>query len=323
MIEGFYISQNAPASLTTVPEGKRAMTREEHLHQEQTIRSTVPFRMPRRSQTLHDYKVPLPPFQNVPETRTIYVQSRPDAEKSKTEALLEQIDTLQLGTIAEESSKSAVKAAPRRPPLPPPRRSYSVMEDEPLPAMNSPLSRLALCDLPGELHYAIFDFLDPIDSACLGLTSKHYYSIHRRLHGSVPLSVRRSGPNDMEWTWHLACKVVERRGPEDLKEKEKAELEKLLVSPASPEKIVPTSPVSLGGTGDLSRLRIKGQALCRKCGVSRCELHKHIGSWMGEGYEYCSVRETFGRPAGEDARSSCYMSNPKNRSRCGRHRDRK
>ncbi len=48
------------------------------------------------------------------------------------------------------------------------RRSYSVMDTEPLPHYHRPSSRLALMDLPNELHFAIFDFLDMIDSTCLG-----------------------------------------------------------------------------------------------------------------------------------------------------------
>jgi hypothetical protein len=67
-------------------------------------------------------------------------------------------------------------------------------------------------DLPPELHFAFFDFLDPIDSTCLGLTNKHFYAIHRRLHGTVSLTVRRDGPNDLEWAWHLAGNLV-RKNP--------------------------------------------------------------------------------------------------------------
>ncbi|RCI08560.1 hypothetical protein L249_8834 [Ophiocordyceps polyrhachis-furcata BCC 54312] len=64
---------------------------------------------------------------------------------------------------------------------------------------------------------------------------------------------------------------------------------------------------------------LRGQVYCRKCGVSRCELHRHLKGWMGEGYEYCEIRRMFGRPAGGDARSYCFMSSPKKPDRCGRH----
>jgi hypothetical protein len=170
-----------------------------------------------------------------------------------------------------------------------------------------------MMDLPGELHYAIFDFLDPIDSTCLGLTNKHFYAIHRRMHGTVPLSTRRDGPNELEWAWHLhiAAKgtAVDRNpavfvtadGTGQAKTQEEREKEKHA----------------------LARLRVKGQAYCRKCGVCRCELHKHIQDWMGEGMEYCSVKQKFGPVALEGAKPFCYMSTPRDPTKCGRHRVRK
>jgi hypothetical protein len=69
-----------------------------------------------------------------------------------------------------------------RRPLMPPRRSYSVTDQYPIPRRH----KLVLMDLPGELHFFIMDFLDPIDSTCLGLANRHFYAIHRRLHGTVP-----------------------------------------------------------------------------------------------------------------------------------------
>ncbi|KAJ4261285.1 hypothetical protein NW757_001675 [Fusarium falciforme] len=179
---------------------------------------------------------------------------------------------------------------PRRPKLPPPRRSYSVMDYEPVPQTQpQPPKDYTLLDLPVELHYTIFDYLDPIDSVCFGLTNSNFYEIHRRLHGTVPLSSRYSGPNDMEWAWRGAGPLVhrhERSGHKD---------------------------------GPMEQMRVKGQVYCRKCGISRCELHRHLKEWMGEGYEYCSIKEVFGKPAGEDAKAYCYMKSPKNPSRCGRH----
>ncbi|KAJ2977103.1 hypothetical protein NQ176_g4562 [Zarea fungicola] len=54
-------------------------------------------------------------------------------------------------------------------------------------------------------------------------------------------------------------------------------------------------------------------------GISRCELHRHLKSWMGDGYEYCEIKERFGTPAPDGAKSYCYMSSPTDRHRCGRH----
>lgn len=166
--------------------------------------------------------------------------------------------------------------------------------------------------LPSELHMAIFDFLDPIDSTCLGLTNKHFYSIHRRLHGSVPLSARRDGPNELEWAWHLhfagraelyktPLVVVDGSGADE-KTAEDQERERIRA---------------------LTALRVRGQAYCRKCGICRCELHKHIQEWMPEGMEYCSVKRKFGPVAGEGSKEFCYLSSPRDPGRCGRHRVRK
>lgn len=284
----------------------------------------VPFRPPRRAQSTNDYVYPSPPPLMRAESRTAQIyqssqSSMPPPPPTRTELpasgeaerLLGNNDARgQPPTIAEEvasRSGTPVTVAPlTRPPEPsaaaqsprpklgPPRRSYSVMDYEPVPHHHRLSENLGLCDLPAELHYAIFDFLDPIDSTCLGLTNKHFYDIHRRMHGTVPLSVRRSGPNDMEWVWHLAGRT---------KHGEHSDAAALAAT-----------------TNALAMLRVRGQALCRKCGVSRCELHKHIQGWMGASYEYCTVREKFGPPAPADAKQFCYLSNPKDPHRCGRHR---
>lgn len=155
--------------------------------------------------------------------------------------------------------------------------------------------------MPPELHYAIFDQLDPIDATCLGLVNKHFYSIHRRMHGSVPLSVRRDGPNELEWAWHKAAYPS--------------------AHAAAAANVSISTTNTLGhGHSDLAALRVRGKGLCRKCGVSRCELQKHIRDWIPDNYEYCSVRDKFVPVPGEGARAHCYMSNPTNTTRCGRHR---
>lgn len=194
----------------------------------------------------------------------------------------------------------------RRPKLGPPRRSYSVTDYEPVPPEQRPASGpLTFTTLPSELHFAIFDFLDPIDATCLGLTNKDLYAIHRRMHGSVPLSVRRDGPNELEWAWHKAAYPTP----------------SMALTPCPDSSM--TGPLGVDGgdkAGHLAALRVRGKGLCRKCGVSRCELHKHIVEWMPADYEYCSVRDKFVPRPGEEARAHCYMSNPTNSTRCGRHR---
>ncbi|KAI0144060.1 hypothetical protein F4776DRAFT_455594 [Hypoxylon sp. NC0597] len=181
-------------------------------------------------------------------------------------------------------------AQPKRPAMPAPQRSYSVTDVEPVPFTHQPGVALTLEDLPPELHYAIFDFLDPIDSTCLGLTSTHFYSIHKRMHGKVPLSARRQGPNDMEWVWRNAFIS----GP-----------------------FVASSGV--GKQNSLAMLSPRGQVYCRKCRTARCELHNHIQEWIGEDKEYCEVSQKFGPKAPEHARAFCYRSSPKHPHRCGRH----
>lgn len=159
-----------------------------------------------------------------------------------------------------------------------------------------------MLDLPRELHFAIFDFLDPIDSTCFGLAARDLYAIHRRMHGTVPLSARRYGPNELEWAWHLAG------GPP---------------TTATTAPPLPSSGMTAQERKEnnaLAKLRVRGQAYCRKCGVCRCELHKHIQDWVGEGLEYCSVKQKFRPEAPEGARPYCYMSVPKDPNRCGRHR---
>ncbi|KAK4089741.1 hypothetical protein ACCO45_005978 [Purpureocillium lilacinum] len=182
---------------------------------------------------------------------------------------------------------------PRRPKMPPPRRSYSVTDKEPepvAPGQPRPSGRMTILDLPSELHYSLFDFLDPIDGVCLGLAHSRLYAIHKRKYGKVPLCSRYSGPNDREWAWRGAGPLI--RPMEQKRDK---------------------------APGGLDQLRVKGQVYCRKCGVSRCELHRHLKDWMGDGYEYCGIKQIFGKPAGEDAKPYCFMSSPKNPHRCGRH----
>lgn len=264
-------------------DSSKGMTREEHAQMIRELnkkRGLV--RTPRRGWSMTDYQgdnAPMQPFQAV---GSHIERQTPIPENA---ALATPVPT----PPPAESAKQPVEA-PRRPKLPPPRRSYSVMDYEPPPpGQPKPSNRFTLLDLPSELHYAVFDFLDPIDSVCLGLTNSNLYDIHRRMHGTVPLSTRYSGPNDMEWAWRGA-------GP--------------LVHP---------SQYAAAKENAMEQMRVKGQVYCRKCGISRCELHRHLREWMGQGMEYCSVKDRFGKPAGENAKPYCYMSSPKHPNRCGRH----
>ncbi|KAG6026770.1 hypothetical protein E4U40_001873 [Claviceps sp. LM458 group G5] len=204
----------------------------------------------------------------------------------------------------------------------PPRRSYSVTDKEPEPPHHARAPKTThLLHLPPELHYQLFEYLDPLDGACFGLSHPHLYAIHRRKNGSVPLHSRYTGPNDLEWAWRGAGPLLRRgnRPPNDSSSSSSSSCSAAssaaaaaLVNGLSHAKDTPCSRA-------LEKLRIQGQVYCRKCGISRCELHRHLRDWMGDGYEYCEIRKVYGQRAGEEAKPYCYMSSPRNRHRCGRH----
>jgi hypothetical protein len=267
------------------------MTREEHaqrMRDVNTKRGLV--RAPRRGWSLTDYQgehnLHSPSYHATSATQVAVIpENEPLAASKAPPSPASPLPTTQNAVAAK------MDQLPRRPKLPVPRRSYSVTDHEPLPlGQPRPSSRLGLLDLPSELHYDLFDFLDPIDGACLGLAHSKLYAIHLRKNGKVPLSSRYSGPNDMEWAWRGAAP---------------------LVHPA-PARATPKER-------ELEQLRVKGQVYCRKCGVSRCELHRHLKDWVGTGFEYCEVKQMYGQPAGPDAKSYCFMSTPKDPHRCGRH----
>lgn len=279
MVEMLYSQPATMLSSTTT------FTREDHLSKEHNLLRGQN-RTPRRSQTHGNYAIPQPlkSIHNFIQNFRI-TEPSPPASPPVSSTDTAQTPNKQLATRP-------------RPGLGPRQRSYSVTDKEPTPV---PSSGLELMDLPAELHFIILDNLDPIDSVCLGLANKHFYSIHRRLRGTVPLSTRRHGPNELEWAFHLAGAKPKKEAPPStgLYHAETAESEK--------EKRA------------LSNLRVRGQGYCRKCGITRCSLHKHIQSWMGDEAEYCSVKQKFGQAAPEGAKAYCYMSKPGDPSRCGRH----
>ncbi|KAL2162405.1 hypothetical protein VTH06DRAFT_7318 [Thermothelomyces fergusii] len=289
MVEVLY---NGPPSL----EGSRSpYLREEHKIQQ----TKAGKRMPRRAQTQHECFLPqYPGFFLTPVPRPSPV----------SEGLTVSPAEPSQGPSQRQVTEQARPPA-RRPPLGPPRRSYSVTDKQPIPRRHQPTHGLELMNLPAELHFVIFEFLDPIDSTCLGLTNKHFYAIHRRLHGTVPLTARREGPNELEWAWHTATNTTSK-------------------SSCVASGCKDAAAASALGAGEkekntLSNLRVRGQGYCRMCGVTRCQLHKHIKEWMGEGLEYCSVKQKYGPVAPEGAKSYCYMSKPGDPRRCGRHYVRK
>lgn len=295
-------SRFSEAKLASIDETEAVASQEQRKDPGKEWKKNV-FRAPRRAFSSNDYPLPSP-SSSLPGSAVaspVLKLTEPNCYFSlQSTAASTPLQSIP-GTPTESPNSAVVNLAavipPRygaalphphgpRPELHGPQRSYSVMDYVPVPVLQRPGEKLQLLHLPAELHFAIFDFLDDIDSTCLGLASRHFYYIHRRMHGTIPLSTRRAGPNDMEWIWRLAGPLIA-----------KGQSEESAVNSVLP----------------------RGQVYCRKCGVSRCELHKHIKEWMGEGAEYCEVRQKFGPKAGADAKKSCYRSSPRHPHRCGRH----
>jgi hypothetical protein len=53
--------------------------------------------------------------------------------------------------------------------------------------LQPPTKKLLLTTLPPELHLKLFEVLHPVESTCLSLTCKKFYSIYRAIHGTVNL----------------------------------------------------------------------------------------------------------------------------------------
>lgn len=283
-------------------------------------------RPPQRSRTTHE-NIP-----SGPQVLTFTMGARPRTPSSGPSAEILPAAAAAKGREAQsikkdepqsESADSIAALPPpqrRRPQMGKPRRSYSVMDYEPvLPWQRPTYGALTFSSLPAEVHFAFFDFLDPIDATCLGLTNKHFYAIYRRMHGSVPLSVRRDGPNELEWAWHRAAYPTPSLAMTPCSVDDVGGGDKKKTTTTAAAATASTTTTSQA-TSHLTALRVRGKGLCRKCGVSRCELHKHIVEWMPPNYEYCSVRDRFVPSPGEEAKKSCYMSNPTKSNRCGRHR---
>lgn len=149
--------------------------------------------------------------------------------------------------------------------------------------------------LPTELHYEIFKWLDPLDSTCLGLTARSFYTIHWHLYGAVPLSYRRNGSNGSEHVWKHISFLFQ-----------------------------PSNGFCLEYSGMLSGIDLAdiNHPYCRHCGLYRCELYRHLQHWMEVQYtpvEYCRVTERFGPVPSSPTSEDCYRCNPRNSLQCGRH----
>ncbi|CZT13244.1 uncharacterized protein RCO7_15231 [Rhynchosporium graminicola] len=53
--------------------------------------------------------------------------------------------------------------------------------------------RTNITNLPGDIKLSVFDYLDPVSSACLGLSSRHLYPSHKRMHRNVGLYEQADG----------------------------------------------------------------------------------------------------------------------------------
>ncbi|KAL0931197.1 putative F-box domain-containing protein [Colletotrichum truncatum] len=164
-------------------------------------------------------------------------------------------------------------------------------------------SQLRITDLPPEIHHYIVDFLDRIDSTCFGLTNRHFFAIHQRRHGSVPLSTGRDKLNDIEWVWGLATATIDKEsGLTSFEADNRANVDQKSASAGEP-----TTP---------------NKPYCRICNFLRCELHRHLNEWIPRNLEYCSVSQRLGPPALKDAADYCHRRSPRDPRRCGRHHPR-
>lgn len=68
--------------------------------------------------------------------------------------------------------------------------------------------------LPTELQLVIFDYLDPVSSACLGITRKKFYGMHRERHGTVDLDSEGARGGGL---WYLLLKWADQGGLVPLK----------------------------------------------------------------------------------------------------------
>ncbi|KHN99059.1 F-box domain, Skp2-like protein [Metarhizium album ARSEF 1941] len=158
---------------------------------------------------------------------------------------------------------------------------------------SSPGPAAAVANLPPELIFHIFDLLDPIDCACLGLTNRRFYAVLRHLYGSVPLSCRRLRPSRQP---SARGRAAPPSSPPEPRERERER--------------------------ERGRDADGGAGFCHHCGAHRCELHRHLYCWMGvrdRRSEYCSVADRFLPPAAEGPVRQCYVARPGWPRRCGKH----
>lgn len=159
------------------------------------------------------------------------------------------------------------------------------------------MTRTLLLDLPPEIYGMLFQVLEPIDAICFGLTCSKLYTILPQKHIKTPLTRRCISTNIHEWIWR------------DLRHLSQMRL-------LAQERQEPGGH-AIGTCNE--RPQAKDERCCQKCGISPCELYRHIDSWMGHDYEYCEVTQRFGRPAPKWGQPDCFMSKNINNHHCGRH----
>lgn len=82
---------------------------------------------------------------------------------------------------------------------------------------------------------------------------------------------------------------------------------------------MPLNTRRIGPNSLESAWEVVGKQECKQCGMFRCELWKHIKTWMPKELEYCAMKQNFGSPARPGAAESCYRGKPSKPRRCGRH----
>ncbi|KAK1705022.1 uncharacterized protein BDZ83DRAFT_551909, partial [Colletotrichum acutatum] len=161
-----------------------------------------------------------------------------------------------------------------------------------------------ITDLPPELHHIIIDFLDPIDSTCLGLASRYFYTLHRRRHGNVHLATGRPRPNDQEWAWRSASAL--------------SVVKSINTTTATATTAADDTP--LANERPISYPQPMPLFRCEKCGLERCELQRHIRDWFPRDHDYCTISGKYMRLGSHREEAGfCYRRSPRKPSLCGKH----
>lgn len=119
----------------------------------------------------------------------------------------------------------------------------------------SPHRHLTLLKLPPEALTVIFEYLNPIDSACLGVTHSSVYEHHRRKHATVPLlrTASERKTKHCRMCGDQSCQLYQHLADWMGKERQYCEVRRLFVKRATDEADPHCFAVSLNDTRHCGR----------------------------------------------------------------------